>query len=223
MKELDKGEILLIFVDIKDKKVVDYTVVCNNGRKNIILLNPAEYFIYQTAKKNKLTPDDVCYDLYNAKEFVRYRRLGELISSFFFEFNSYFCGMDEDIFRKFFKRNIVFKVPFSELDLETIGCVLWSVYSDLGDIVVEEQKNIPASIRKKYLIKDIKQLLFDRFNVELDCCETDEELYNKYVEEDKHSLIRESEKVIWAAVYPINSFITRNFDLKNIKRRIHNL
>ena len=213
----------MIFVDIKDKKVVDYTVVCNNGRKNIILLNPAEYFIYQTSKKNKLSPEEVCYKLSNADRFVRYSRLGELISSFFAVFDNLFCGMDEDMFRKIFGRNIVFKVPFSEPDMERINCVLWSVFSDLGDIVVEEQKSIPASNRKKYLIKDIKQLLIDRFNVELDCNETDEELYNKYVDEDKHSLIREAETVIWDAEYPINKFITDNFDLKNIKRRIHNL
>lgn len=213
----------MIFVDIEEKKVVDYSVVRDNGRKNIILLNPAEYFIYQTAKKNKLSPEEVCYKLYNADEFVCYSRLGELISSFFSEFDGLLCGMDEDMFKKLFKKNIVFKVPFSEPDMKKINCVLWSVFSDLGDIVVEEQKNIPASNRKKYLIKDIKQLLIDRFNVELDCNETDEELYNKYVDEDKHSLIREAEKVIWDAKYPIKKFITDNFNLNDIRDKIHNL
>ncbi len=213
----------MIFVDIEGKKVVDYSVVRDNGRKNVILLNPAEYFIYQTAKKNKLSPEDVCYDLDNADEFVRYSRLGELISSFFSEFVGLLCGMDEDMFKKLFKKNIVLQVPFSETDMEKIDCVLWSVFSDLGDIVVEEQKDIPASERKKYLIKDIKHLLFDRLNVELDCNETDEELYNKYVDEDKHSLIREAEKVIWDAKYPIKKFITDNFNLNDIRDKIHNL
>ena len=213
----------MIFVDIEEKKVVDYSVVRDNGRKNIILLNPAEYFIYQTAKKNKLSPEEVCYKLYNADEFVHYSRLGKLISSFFSEFDGLLCGMDEDMFRKLFKKNIVHKVPFSKLDLEKIGCVFWSVFSDLGNIVVEDAKIELALKRNNYSIKEIKNLLLDRFYFELYCGEDEEDLYNKYIDDDKHSLIREAEKVIWDAEYPINKFITDNFDLKIIKRRIHNL
>ena len=213
----------MIFVDTTDKKIIDYSEGRDNGRKNIILLNPAEYFIYQTAKKRDVSPNEVCHELINTDEYVRYSRLGELISSFFAGFDNLFCGMNKELFKKLFRKNIVLKVPFSETDMEKIDCVLWSVFSDLGDIVVEEQKDIPASDRKKYLIKDIKQLLFDRFNVELDCNETDEELYNKYVDEEKQSLIKEAEKVIWDAKYPIKKFITDNFNLNDIRDKIHNL
>ena len=213
----------MIFVNTTDKKIIDYSEALDNKKKNIILLNPAEYFIYQTSKKNKLSPEEVCYKLSNADRFVRYSRLGELISSFFAVFDNLFCGMDEDMFRKIFGRNIVFKVPFSEPDMERINCVLWSVFSDLGDIVVEDAKIELALKRNNYSIKDIKNLILDRFYFELYCGEDEEDLYNKYIDDDKHSLIREAEKVIWDAEYPINKFITDNFDLKIIKRRIHNL
>lgn len=213
----------MIFVNTTDKKIIDYSEARDNKKKNIILLNPAEYFIYQTSKKNKLSPEEVCYKLSNADRFVRYSRLGELISSFFAVFDNLFCGMDEDMFRKIFGRNIVFKVPFSEPDMERINCVLWSVFSDLGDIVVEDAKIELALKRNNYSIKDIKNLILDRFYFELYCGEDEEDLYNKYIDDDKHSLIREAEKVIWDAEYPINKFITDNFDLKIIKRRIHNL
>ena len=213
----------MIIIDLADKSIIDYSVARNNRRKNVILLNPAEYFIYQIAKKKKISPDELCYELENADECVYYSRLGELITSFYSGLGGLFSGMDECLFERLFKNNIVQKVPFSENEQNDIECVFYDCFSDIGDLVIEEAKNEEQSVRKGYTIRDIKNLLLDRFNVELDCGVSNEELYINYVDKEKHSLFKEAEKVIWNSKINIKKFIVNNFDLAVIRDKIHSL
>ena len=213
----------MIIRDILNGRVIGLDDALRISKGYNVSLNPAEFFVYKTSKEQKVDLELIWEDLTCADDYVRYVRLGDFISNFFSHYAESICET-EKIQKLLLYANKVERVNFTKEETQDMYDVYWSTFNDIDDIVIREEKKEGISERETYSIKDIKYLLSDRLQVELDCFEEDEDLYNKYVEEEKHSLYRKAEEVIWQVDYNYerDGFLETAFDLEKIKRKICN-
>lgn len=202
--------------DFKTNDVISIQEMETGKEKVKVVLNPAEFFVYDFANKNNIEISEVYETLKNADEYFHYYdKEGEFISGFFAKFASCF---ENEKYKFAFENSAEFEErPFNGIEKTKMFDLIDYVFYDIDELVIEEAIDNEEELDEE----EIEWNLNDRIDVERGSFfDTDEDFLEKYVDKDFHKYFAGAEEAMLKMEYRPDLYIKQKFDFAEIAERI---